>query len=290
MPMARKKTDPLDPAVERELLRELTLLRDELCSPSMSACPPMAARTNLGLFRIFSGVDINQWREISHRLNLTGWQTLPIDRDIYPHLTVLQENLERLSYESEHDALTGLANRRAFKRFLDLEIERTRRGRTALSLAIMDLDDFKRINDEHGHPVGDEVLVRVGRIISAEKRRYDQAARIGGEEFALVVPGAGQVRTRAMVERMLELLSRERFTTPEGATFSVTFSAGIVSYRGNSERRVDELMEKADKALYEAKQQGKSRVKLAPLPDLDTVPRESLVQASEKKFLFTGKK
>jgi diguanylate cyclase (GGDEF)-like protein len=288
--MARK-TDEHARAAERELMRELTRLRDELCGTGRVPCHLSGSDgrgQGLGLFRLFQGVSIEQWRAMAKRLDLTGWLTLPIDRDAYPHLTILQENLERLAYESEHDALTGLANRRAFERCLDLELERSRRSRTPLSLAVIDLDDFKRVNDTHGHTKGDEVLLRLAGVLNAEKRRYDLAARIGGEEFALVVPGAGQVKTRTMLERMLETFSAERFEAGAGP-FGVTFSAGVASYRGSSEKTVRELIDAADKALYKAKGAGKARVAVAPLPDLDAVPRESLVQANEKKFLFTGK-
>ncbi|MBU1611682.1 MAG: GGDEF domain-containing protein [Proteobacteria bacterium] len=280
----------MDPALERELMTELTRLRDELCGAAKGFCVSLDNRQNLGLFRIFSNISIDKWRAVAKRLDLTGWLTLPIDRDIYPHLTTLQESLERLAYESEHDALTGLANRRAFERTLDLEIERARRAKTVMSLSIIDLDHFKSVNDTYGHPVGDQVLMRLSEIINREKRRYDLAARIGGEEFALIIPGAGQVKTRVMLERMLELISRENFAGENGENFSVTFSAGVTSFRGTSDISVSELVALTDKALYKAKENGRAQVQLAPLPEMETVPRQSLVHANEKKFLFTGKK
>ncbi len=290
MPMAKNTKNSLDPAMEQKLLAELTLLRDELCDSVRGRSISSGKQEKLGLFRIFDNVSIAQWRKISKRLDLAGWLTLPINRDVYPHLTTLQENLDRLAYESEHDGLTGLANRRSFERFLDIELERAHRAKTAMSLAIIDLDNFKHINDTYGHPAGDKVLTRLAEIMSTQKRRYDMAARIGGEEFALIVPGSGQVRTQTLLERILKIMRRETFTTDRGETFSTTFSAGVASFRGSSEMSVNELMSLADKALYQAKETGKARVKLAPLPQIENIAKQTLVQASEKKFLFTGKK
>lgn len=280
----------MDPALERELMTELTRLRDELNGVQRGWLAALDGRHNLGVFRIFAGVTVDKWREIARRLDLTGWLTIPIDHDIYPHLTTLQENLERLAYESEHDALTGLANRRAFKRFVDLELERARRVKSIVSLAIIDLDDFKQVNDTHGHGAGDKVLMKLSKLMGGEKRRYDMAARIGGEEFALVLPGAGQVRAKAMLDQVQEQLGAIVFTGSSGETFSVSFSAGVASFRGSMDLSVQQLQELADKALYAAKKAGKARVELAPLPDMETLPRETLVQANEKQFLFTGKK
>lgn len=278
-----------DTALERELLKELTRLRDEICGASRIPCENMDARTNLGVFRLFSGITLQQWRSIARKLELKGWLTLPIDRDIYPHLTILQESLDELSYQSEHDPLTGLANRRAFDRFIDLEMERASRAESALSLALIDLDDFKLVNDSHGHVTGDEVLVELARIISRNKRRYDMAARIGGEEFVIILPGIGQVRSAQVMERIRTDLLAHNFLAPNGTSFSVSCSAGIASYRGTTQVSPVEFFELADKALYQAKSSGKNRTELAPMPDIEQAARPSLVQASEKRFLFTGK-
>lgn len=276
-------------ALERELLKELTRLRDEICSIAGTPCEDLDARTNLGVFRLFSGITLQQWRSIARRLDLKGWLTLPIDRDIYPHLTVLQESLDELSYQSEHDALTGLANRRAFDRTLDLEMERAQRAGTALSLAIIDLDDFKVVNDTYGHVTGDKVLIHLAKIISGTKRRYDLAARIGGEEFAIILPGIGQTRSSAVLNRIRCELSSLSFTAPEGGTFRVSCSVGIASFRGQSDISPKYFFELADKALYDAKAEGKNCTQLAPMPDVEQAARPSLVQANEKRFLFTGK-
>lgn len=293
-----KTSDPLipdaagaapDATLERELLRELAQLRDEIGAALRTPGKDLDAHTSLGVFRLFNGLSLQQWRSIARKLELKGWLTLPLDRDIYPHLAVLQQSLDELAYQSEHDALTGLANRRAFDRTLDLEMERAQRTGGALSLTILDLDDFKRVNDTYGHAAGDEVLAQLARIIGEHKRRYDLAARIGGEEFAIILPGIGQVRTSKVVERIREALSSRNFTAPDGERFRISCSAGVASYRGAARVTPMAFFELADKALYSAKGDGKDRTTLAPMPDVEQAPRPSLVQASEKRFLFTGK-
>lgn len=279
-----------DTHLERELLIELTRLRDEILHLSrIPSCELHDQDTSLGVFRLFPGIRLEQWRSIARQLDLKGWLTLPIHRDIYPHLTLLQESLDELSYQSEHDALTGLSNRRSFDRTLDLEMERASRSEAALSMALLDLDDFKKVNDTYGHVIGDEVLVRLAHIVAANKRRYDIAARVGGEEFALILPGIGQVRTSSMLTRILRDLNSTVFKTADGRTFSVTCSAGIACFRGNARLTPTEFYDLADKALYQAKANGKNRIELSPMPDVEQAPRPSLVQANEKRFLFTGK-
>jgi diguanylate cyclase (GGDEF)-like protein len=275
--------------LERELLWELTNLRDEICAAAGKSCHKLDPRTNLGVFRLFNAISLQQWRAIARRLELKGWLTLPINRDVYPHLTVLQESLEELSYQTEHDALTGVANRRAFDRVLDLELERARRAGVALSLALLDLDDFKKINDQYGHAAGDAVLVRLSRILGNNKRRYDLTARIGGEEFALILPGIGQVRSARVVDRIRQELLETPFTSPDGQAFEVSCSAGIASFRGTTDITPEDFFDLADKALYTAKHNGKNRSELAPMPDIERAERPSLVHANEKRFLFTGK-
>ncbi|MCM0754296.1 GGDEF domain-containing protein [Desulfovibrio aminophilus] len=269
------------------LLAEITALQQALCGQYAEACSGRNGSPVLGLFRLFPGVDLAAWAGLAKEHGLNRWLTLPVDEQAYPHLTLYQEALERLAYQTDHDPLTSLANRRSFERVLDLEIERARRSRVPMSLALIDLDDFKAVNDSHGHPAGDLVLRRLAEVLEQGKRRYDLAARIGGEEFALVLSGVGLVKSAEILGRILESFSGLRFEGAGGESFSVTFSVGIASYRGNVELAVSELVGLADEALYRAKRQGKNRVATAPLPDVDKVANEvTLVHANEKKFLF----
>jgi diguanylate cyclase (GGDEF)-like protein len=268
------------------LLADLAALREALCGEYAEACNEWGEGGGLGLFRLFPGLDLESWAALAEKHGLHRWLPLPLDQAALPHLSLYQQTLDRLAYQTDHDPLTGLANRRSFERALDLEIERARRSRMPVCLALLDLDDFKTVNDTHGHPCGDEVLKALARVLLENKRRYDLAARIGGEEFALVLSGVGLVKSVEIMGRILSQFSAERFQGAE-AGFSVTFSAGLATYRGGVSLDVAEFMALADKALYQAKGEGKNRIVSAPLPDVDKVTREATqVHANEKKFLF----
>lgn len=265
---------------------ELNALQKELCTRANDFCLSSGPEPALWLFRAFEGVSLEQWEELSSRQDLKQWLTLPIDGDAYPHLKHVQDSLEHLAYQTDHDPLTGLANRRAFDRILDIEIERSRRSRSSVSLIIMDLDDFKEINDTYGHLVGDEVLTTFSRMIHDTTRRYDLAARFGGEEFALVLSGTGIIKARRVVARLLDEFRSHIFHGDGAADFSVTCSAGMVCYKGSVEMDVKKMVNLADNALYKAKESGKDCLEVASIPDIDLVSKDTLVQANEKQFLF----
>lgn len=280
------KTDTKERIPEHEVLLELNSLQKELCTRANDHCLKLDPEPALCLFRLFPGITVDEWEEISRRHDLKQWLTLPIDGDAYPHLKQVQETMERLSYQTDHDPLTGLANRRAFDRILDIEIERSRRAGSSVSLAIIDLDDFKMVNDTYGHTKGDEVLVAFSRKVFQTTRRYDLAARLGGEEFALILSGTGLVKAKRVLKRLLEEFRDKTFETPESDTFQVTCSAGLTTYKGTVDMDVKQLVDLADEALYRAKDAGKDQVKVSKIPDIDLVPQETLVQANEKQFLF----
>ena len=274
---------------ENELVTELSVLQKELGEFSKGNQDVTPADA-VWVFRLFQGVTPDEWESLTDRHDLKQWLTLPIDGDAFPHLKHIQQTLERLAYQTDHDALTGLANRRAFDRTLDIEIERSKRTKTPLSLAILDLDDFKYVNDTYGHPKGDEVLTRFASQMQASTRRYDLAARFGGEEFALIMAGSGIVKSQRLLERLLNEFRQIEFTTPDGDdTFSVTCSVGLTCYKGERPMTDQELIKLADEALYAAKAEGKDRIKVSKLSFMDNVPNDTLVQAKEKQFLFGGK-
>jgi len=275
---------------QQELATELSELQNELCEFSKKCSTEVAAKDAVWVFRLFQGVTPEEWEDLSAKHDFTQWLTLPINDDAFPHLRQVQATLERLAYQTDHDALTGLANRRAFDRILDIEIERSKRAKTPLSLAIFDLDNFKHINDTYGHPKGDEVLARFAQQLQASTRRYDLAARFGGEEFALIMAGSGMVKAQRLLERLLKEFKLIEFNAPDSSeTFTVTCSVGLTCYKGAVDMTDKELVELADSALYEAKKAGKDQVKVSKLPFVDNVPNETLVQANEKQFLFGGK-
>lgn len=270
---------------ENELASELAALQTELGDRFIAGDDDLTE--TVWVFRHFQGVSQEDWQALTERHDFSGWLTLPLDGDAYPHLRRFQETLEKLAYQTEHDALTGLANRRAFDRTLDIEMERSKRAKTPLSLAIFDLDNFKSINDTYGHPKGDEVLATFAERLQRSTRRYDLAARLGGEEFALVMAGSGVIKAQRLLNRLLQEFRQVEFQKTDGSgTFSVTCSVGLTCFKGTSQINAEELLKLADDALYEAKTTGKDQVKVSRLPFADSVPNDTLVHANEKQFLF----
>ena len=163
------------------------------------------------------------------------------------------EQVKQLAYL---DGLTGIFNRRYFELRITEEIERASRYSHELSVVMVDIDHFKRINDEFGHLLGDEVLRQIGRMFSTQLRKPDVLCRYGGEEFALLLPEATPERATSVAEKLRHTI--ERYPFP-GVPRPVTLSAGIASFPGHGTTR-DELVQAADAALYAAKQAGRNRV------------------------------
>ncbi|RMO06138.1 GGDEF domain-containing protein [Pseudomonas coronafaciens pv. zizaniae] len=174
----------------------------------------------------------------------------------------LNQHLELIASE---DKLTGLANRRRFDQFLDLEFKRARRERSTLSLILIDADHFKRYNDHYGHLAGDECLVTLARMVEQCIRRpADVAARYGGEEIAVVLPGTDESNARQVAENILHAIGDRQIEHADSPFGIVTVSLGVATFIG-TDRRLDQrgLIELADRALYAAKSQGRNRVNAA---------------------------
>ncbi len=172
----------------------------------------------------------------------------------------LLEAIARFERESVTDALTGLGNRAYFNRALAAELAQARRAGAPFTLLVFDIDHFKRVNDDLGHPGGDEVLRRIGERLRAEVREGDLCCRIGGEEFALLMPGIGRQEGEAAFNRMNGAIRMPMLV--EGAERVITISGGIATMSGN-DIRPEEILRLADRALYEAKRSGRDRVVFA---------------------------
>ena len=162
------------------------------------------------------------------------------------------------------DELTGVANRRQCEDALAMEIAQAERLGTPLTIVVADLDDFKMINDLHGHTVGDDVLREFASVLRATVRESDLAGRWGGEEFLLVLTGADAGGGAQLADRIRASLAERSFLGRDGAVFGVTCSFGVAQLRPGDDGR--ELFAAADRALYQAKRKGKNRVELdAPI-------------------------
>jgi diguanylate cyclase (GGDEF)-like protein len=167
----------------------------------------------------------------------------------------------RLARQAQTDSLTGLANRRLLDERLHDEVEHARRSGTSLSFVLADLDNFKEINDRHGHLVGDAVLRAVAEVFVRNVRELDLAARYGGEELALVLPGTQLAGARRLAERIRREIEQLRVPGSDGAVVQVTSSFGAAAYPTYDD--VEAMMRAADQALYEAKRTGKNLVETA---------------------------
>lgn len=194
-------------------------------------------------------------------LSVAGWMIGRRDDALLATNQELRLAGERLRALTVTDPLTGISNRRSFDERLAVEVARRNRYRTPLALVMVDLDHFKQLNDRRGHPAGDAVLRAVASLLNAEKRRGDVVARVGGEEFAAILPHTDAGAAAAWAERV-----RQRIATTAvdagGEPLSITASFGVADARG-SHATTAGLLAEADRALYAAKAEGRNRVTAA---------------------------
>jgi diguanylate cyclase (GGDEF)-like protein len=175
-------------------------------------------------------------------------------------LIKLRQRMNQLRGEADLDTLTGLANRRRFRVALTRELERWRRYGAPCALLLLDIDHMKKINDTYGHPAGDRVLREIAKTLSKVCRDNDIAARMGGEEFALLCANVDGAKGELAARRLHEVLSQQHI---EGVgRISVSIGVAACPEHANSERK---LYAASDAALYVAKNQGRGRIAVAPL-------------------------
>lgn len=168
---------------------------------------------------------------------------------------------ERIRQLSRTDALTGLHNRRSILETLEQEIIRAARQGSSLSVVILDLDHFKRINDTWGHPAGDQVLREAARVLRENVREADAVGRYGGEEFMIVLPGAGLDEARGVLERCRARLADAEIVTEAKQCLRVSASFGLATACAG-DLAAQRLIKSADEALYRAKAQGRNRIEV----------------------------
>jgi diguanylate cyclase (GGDEF)-like protein len=172
-------------------------------------------------------------------------------------LTLVRRNdllLMQLADEARTDPLTGLLNRRGFEERSGLALAHARREGQPIAVVVFDIDYFKRINDDWGHEMGDRVLTRIGELLTAHARDIDVVARVGGEEFVVLLPGCSAAHAEGFAERVRGALTAEG---PAGLP-SIGVSAGILAAATPS--TIAAMLQGADLALYEAKRAGRNRI------------------------------
>jgi two-component system cell cycle response regulator len=170
----------------------------------------------------------------------------------------LRANYERSLSLALTDSLTGLYNRRYLADHLERSLQRARETGKPVSVVLIDIDHFKQVNDGHGHAVGDEVLRAVAQRVNGNLRNFDMVARLGGEEFVIVMPDTPGEIGYMVAERLRDRVARDPIVTASGK-LNVTISMGVAAYAGGDETP-DDLIKQADAAMYQAKRSGRNRV------------------------------
>jgi diguanylate cyclase (GGDEF)-like protein len=171
------------------------------------------------------------------------------------------ERIQELQRQASQDPLTGLKNRRRFEEDLRTEMARNRRDGGEAALLMLDIDNFKQVNDTLGHPVGDRVIAEIAGVLRARMRVTDVVARLGGDEFAIVLPNCDAAEARSVAEAIATAI-REHAPREEGAP-RLTASVGIAMFGADPRLSTESLEEEADAALYEAKRAGRDAVRFA---------------------------
>ena len=189
----------------------------------------------------------------------------PFDREELKCRVKIGERIIRLEKRilelANRDHLTGLLNRRAFMEGMNKEIDRARREQGSLSFLIIDIDHFKRINDEYGHQVGDLALQRFSELLSTSLRPYDCVGRYGGEEFVVCIPGAESSEAYTIAERIRSNIEKMAIDLPDGkGTLGISASFGVATLRKEIGDEENGIIRRADDALYRAKSEGRNRV------------------------------
>lgn len=208
--------------------------------------------------------------------------TCPLGKQDCPFIEELDElrhSLEELSDLVRTDQLTGLANYRSFCQLLEQEIERTERSGQPTSLIMLDIDFFKQVNDNWGHEVGNQALIHIAQLMLQTVRRLDTPCRYGGEEFAVILPNTDLGAALPVAERLRQVIAETPLQVDE-RQLELTASLGIATYQLGEKTTPEELVQRADHYLYQAKQEGRNRVCHPELPKVELVSRD------EKDALF----
>lgn len=205
-----------------------------------------------------------------------GFRLIPRSQDEISQLKLsfntmaaaLEETQRSLRDLSARDQLTGLYNHREFYRLLEEELARSQRYGHQVSLLMLDIDYFKRVNDSYGHLAGDQVLRRLPELIRGQLRISDIPCRYGGEEFGVILPETTGVQAQEVAERIRSVVASQPIELPDGGSIRVTVSLGVATFPHDAQAE-EHLVSAADLALYQAKRRGRNRVCVAAVGDAD---------------------
>ncbi len=238
-------------------------------TPSFISVPLKLRDRTIGVINLADKITGHAFSEQDLQLMVAmgGYISIAIER------SELYEKIEDLKKISITDPLTDLLNRRYFQERLLEEIERTRRHQIPFSLVIMDIDNFKAFNDTYGHPGGDEVLKFLSRSIRQYVRAIDVASRYGGEEFTIIFPQTHKEDARIIADRLCKGIEKDQISQKKfPGSGNLTVSIGLASFPDDA-KTAEDLIRNADRALYQAKMQGKNRVTVF---NKDAFPETSL--------------
>jgi diguanylate cyclase (GGDEF)-like protein len=244
--------------------------------------PAMSVPLFLGTYLVFSGMleaaNINALQLTSLRIialiapalallaSVMVWnqyaKAVMLRRQLSSSNAALVIQQQELAFLADHDALTGLYNRREFMRIARMELARTSRVPGETQLIMVDLDFFKKVNDQYGHPVGDALLKHVASLLATGIRSTDTVARMGGEEFIVLLPDTSREGALALAEKLRQLLKSHPLAH-EGWALALTASFGVSGLDKDQQGSFDSIYAAADRALYVAKQLGRDRVEYA---------------------------
>jgi diguanylate cyclase (GGDEF)-like protein len=210
----------------------------------------------------------NEVRHLCSRIQRTADKNGKRIRDFAVILDITERKRleEDLRAQAGTDPLTGVPNRRSFEAAARREVERARRYAKPFSVVALDIDFFKKVNDTHGHDIGDIVLKEMTKVCLSQFRLTDVLARLGGEEFAALLPETDILAAEKLAERLRVAVASKPIATPKGP-LEITVSLGVAQYAPN-ENSIESALKRADEALYEAKHSGRNKVVVAKLPSL----------------------
>lgn len=195
----------------------------------------------------------------------------------------LRKEVSSLTELVRTDALTGLYNFRFFNETLALEMERTRRGTQPLSMILLDIDHFKKFNDQWGHELGNHALIHIARLIKVAIRKLDFPCRFGGEEFVILLPNTDLRQAANVAERLREMIAASPLEVDGQDSITITASLGVDQFTSNHTEICESFVRRVDAWLYKSKDKGRNQVSY---PDLNSRRGLDSVSQEEKNALF----